>query len=352
MKQIPFSNPGHNETGVLSGNGFIIQRVNELLASFRNVVLMSPRGWQLKDLVCTLGKRMQSENQNLRICHLDLKLVATRTAFEKMIFEGISSLSRPEDRYRIRRAINPSSILSLPGRFAEETGSNVLVFINNFHNILRFDPNGELQKSLRWHWRSQKNHAFCIYGENLKLYQQIFRKPRCPLIAFGKFYYMARIDTNALTEHIVTEFENGGKNIERSLARSITQITGDHPFYARVLARETWFRTINHCTEEIMQTALESILDQNSLHYMRMTDRLTNIQMRFLKALICEETRLCSADTISRYQLGTSAHVARCRQNLERHEVIINDRWQVRFTDPLYKIWLKSRYFELPDPFH
>jgi len=351
MDKLPFSNFNDELSGLISGNKLIIERVTELLGLSRNVVLVSPRGWQLSDLVLNIGRKLESHHNDIRICFLDLKLVSTRDDFEESVFTGILNINRPEDKYRVRKAHGPVSNLTLPVRFATGTKSRLLVFVNNFQTITRFDRNKDLQRTLRFHWKDQENCAFFIYGENQESYLDLFRDRRSPLTGFANFYHLRRMETKALTEYILNEFENNGKRIDYSLARLITRLTEEHPFYAKILARQTWLITKLFCTLEDITIALENILDQYNLHYYRITDRLTCLQLRFLKALLSEENKLCSTVTIKKYNLGTSAHIARCRINLERQEILLCDKWEMRFTDPIYRIWLKTRYFELPDPY-
>jgi uncharacterized protein len=77
-----------------------------------------------------------------------------------------------------------------------------------------------------------------------------------------------------------------------------------------------------------------------SLLFQTITDSLSNTQVNFLKALICEEKQLSSAEVLLHYRLGTSANVIRIRNALVSKEIIEVQNKEYVFLDPVYKFWL------------
>ena len=119
--------------------------------------------------------------------------------------------------------------------------------------------------------------------------------------------------------------------------------------YVQQLAQQSWLRTNEKCSSEIIHDAHESIIDQLSLLFQSKTEELTNNQINFLKAMLENVKQLSSKETLNKYNLGTSANVNRTKNSLENKEIIDLSGNDITLLDPMYKSWLKSRYFRIKD---
>ncbi|HZH71891.1 MAG TPA: hypothetical protein VFD91_05330 [Mariniphaga sp.] len=119
--------------------------------------------------------------------------------------------------------------------------------------------------------------------------------------------------------------------------------------YVQQLAQQSWLRTNEKCSSEIIRDAHESIIDQLSLLFQSKTEELTNNQINFLKAMLEGVKQLSSKETLEAYNLGTSANVNRTKNSLENKEIIDLSRNDITLLHPMYKSWLKSRYFRIKD---
>jgi len=77
-------------------------------------------------------------------------------------------------------------------------------------------------------------------------------------------------------------------------------------------------------------------------------ERLTSRQINFLKALAEGNQKLYSKTTRHDYQLGSSSNVARIKHSLENKEIIYTGNIETVFTDPVFREWLRRRYFGKP----
>jgi len=119
--------------------------------------------------------------------------------------------------------------------------------------------------------------------------------------------------------------------------------------YVQQLAQQSWLRTNEKCSSEIIHDAHESIIDQLSLLFQSKTEELTNNQINFLKAMLEGVKQLSSKETLEAYNLGTSANVNRTKNSLENKEIIDLSGNDITLLNPMYKSWLKSRYFRIKD---
>ena len=111
------------------------------------------------------------------------------------------------------------------------------------------------------------------------------------------------------------------------------------------LAQESWFRTNESCSAEIVKQAHEHIVLQLSLLFQTLTDELTTTHINFLKSIVEGEKHPSSKDAIAKYQLGTSANVLRIKKALLKNEIIDNYWGNMIILDPLYRHWLQYFYF-------
>jgi len=126
----------------------------------------------------------------------------------------------------------------------------------------------------------------------------------------------------------------------------IADLAECHPYYVQQLAQQSWFRTTNTCTPEIVLEALQGIVAQLSLLFQSKTDELTNSQLNFLKALIDGVEQFSSKETLNEYKIGTSANVLRVKNSLENKEIIDIQGNKISLLDPMYKNWLTTCFFQ------
>ena len=128
-------------------------------------------------------------------------------------------------------------------------------------------------------------------------------------------------------------------------ARLIAQLD-NHPYYVQQLAQQAWFRTKDACSQEIILSAHEDIIDQLSLLFANSTEKLSSFQIHLLKAVLAGEKQLTAKETLEKYRLGTSANVVRLKRLLIENEILDDTGEELSFLDPMYKYWLQRIFKE------
>ena len=121
----------------------------------------------------------------------------------------------------------------------------------------------------------------------------------------------------------------------------------NHSYYVQQLAQQTWFRTVDRATSEIVLNAFEDIINQLSLLFTNMIELLTKRQLSYLKAILNNEEKLTSKAMLEKYDLGTSASVIQVKRRLIELDIIDDTYGQLCFLDPMFEYWLRTRYFNL-----
>ena len=87
------------------------------------------------------------------------------------------------------------------------------------------------------------------------------------------------------------------------------------------------------------------MVEQLSLLFVTITERLTTQQLNYLKALLAGEKSISSTEVMHRYQISSSTSIARSKAALVKNDILDNKAGKISFQDPIYAYWLKTVYF-------
>lgn len=241
-------------------------------------------------------------------------------------------------------AKNKSDILNLPEEIAEKKQKKIIIYLDEFQNIGTFKNNHDFQKDLRSVWQNHRNVSYCFYGSKRHMMRDIFDKPEAPFYRFGTIYILDRIQTGDWVKFIINNFKETNKTITEELAVKISDLMENHPHYVQQLAHFTWSFTEKDVSSDIVDRALEFMINSNSPFFIKVVDDLSNTQINLLKAIINNEKQLTSNNTMNEYHLGTPRNVQKNKISLENKDIIDITPEEIRFIDPLFKIWFKKIY--------
>lgn len=339
-----------------------------------NTILISPRRWGKSTLVKKAASEAVKENKSLRICHIDIfnirnenefylalsneVLKATSTAWEDMVMNAKTFLSRlvpriefsPDKQMELSFGVSfedikrqPDEILDLAENIARKKKIHLVICIDEFQSIASFDESDFFQKKLRSHWQTHSNASYCLYGSKRNMLLDIFSNTSMPFYKFGDLIFLEKIKTADWIPFIQKRFVDTGKQISKNDALLITELADNHPYYVQQLAQLSWFRTDQTANRENILSAHESLIDQLSLLFAKITEDMPTTQVNLLKAIIANEKQLSAKDTIKRYQLGTSANVSRLKKKIIEEEIVEEKSGNLLFLDPMYQYWFKTR---------
>lgn len=158
-------------------------------------------------------------------------------------------------------------------------------------------------------------------------------------------FLMNKIETPHLIGFIRERFSDTGKEIDDEACRLLIQLADNHPYNVRQLAQLSWLRTMKKCTEDIVEEAHHSLVEQLSLLFVTITETLTTQQLNYLKALTAGEKAISSMEVMYRYRISSPSAVARSRKTLIEKDILDNKAGAISFQDPIYAYWLKHTYF-------
>ena len=346
------------------------------LSSGISTILISPRRWGKSSLVKKCIEESFSKDKDYKIVMLDLfkirneeefletyatetikcsigKATETvlgikelfKTIVPKISFsaDSVSNFSISFDRQNIKS--NRQEILDLPQRIAKKRKIKIIFCIDEFQNILNYNNSGLIIKELRSSWQNHQDVTYCLYGSKRHMMSGIFNDSNSPFYRFGSIIFLDKIEKKNWITFISDAFQRTGKEIDQIFCEEIADTMGNHPFYVQQLSHIVWNLTIKSVNKDIMNEALDRIIDMNRPFFIREFESLSNSQINLLKAISRNETSYNSSENLAKYKLGTSGNVSKNKKILRMRDIIEIDGLQISFLDPVFEEWFKQTVF-------
>lgn len=240
---------------------------------------------------------------------------------------------------------NREDILSVPERIAEDGGSNIIVWLDEFQNILNFDQPDDILKLLEQHLLGHTHVTYIIMGTKINAMKFIMERMGC-FFNFCEHITLPQLSEDDVAYHITRVFQKVGRIISKQQTRQIYEYAQANPWLIWSLANNCYNLTRGYVTDDIIKESANILLITYEMEFHEIIDSLSNYQLQLLRAVFDGEVRLNSQEVIDSYGLSSSANVHRLKEALLKKEVITFDEENVpRIIDPLFHLWLKTSYF-------
>ncbi|MBC8603905.1 ATPase [Parabacteroides acidifaciens] len=351
--------------------------LSQNFSSLINTVIISPRRWGKTSLVNKCARLLSEKNKDILVCQVDIFNCRTEeqfytayanalmrvstSAWEEFVagvkkylgrMAPVVSLSEGSQSYELsfgisfkENRLSYDEILDLPQQIAKDKGKKIIVCIDEFQNINEYEDSLAFQRKLRAHWQKQTSVCYCLYGSKRHMLLDIFNDYSMPFYKFGDILFLQKIKREDWIAFISQRFADTGKQISDELCGMIADKMKNHPYYTQQLSQQTWLRTLDVCSEEIVAEAFNSLIGQLSLLFTNIIDSLTSRQISFLIAVADGIVNFSSKDVLKQYQLGTSANIKNLRKaTLEKDLIDILPGNVIEIQDPAFEYWLKNGY--------
>ena len=240
---------------------------------------------------------------------------------------------------------SPEEILQLPERMAEKMGKHIVVCIDEFQQIGEFPDSLRVQKKMRGIWQLQSNASYCLFGSKKHLLTNLFQSKKMPFYQFGDIMFLQPIPTEDWMPFIRQKFEEKGMSISDAIIEKICSTVKNQSSYVQQLAWNVMLNTTKTADEATLDTAIEDMLNQNSLLFLQQIENLTAYQMNFLKAVAKGvHTDFTSKEVLSTYDLGSKSNVSRIKTVLTQKELIEKTPNGIVLTDPVFELWFTKEW--------
>ena len=235
-----------------------------------------------------------------------------------------------------------TDILQLPEKIAQKKNVRIIVCLDEFQQIADFNDSLTFQKKLRTIWQHQQNVTYCLFGSKKHLMENIFNDKGMPFYKFGDMMFLKKIPTEEWTRFICDKFRETGKTITPAQASKICEATENLSSYVQHLSWVVWYKSAKVVTDKDINSAINDILEQNTIFFQREVEQLTEHQFNFLKAVANGvSSGFSSKDVIRKYRLESSANIQAVKKALIKKDIIDTDGTSVSLNDSLFKLWLR-----------
>jgi len=372
MKPIPFKF-GEIVTGQHFTNREVeITRLQSNFNSLQNTIIISPRRYGKSSLVREAAESFIKNEKGFVFCFLDLMYIYSVEEFYSQLATKIlkASSNKLEEFLQLAKNVikgaritintgtgepalelginyihdNIETILNLPQTIARRNKKKVIICIDEFQNISRFDHYEKLEGRLRAVWQHHQNVGYVLYGSKKTMMTEIFNSTSKPFYKFGEIIYLNRIQSDHLRKYVQHAFSSTGKEISVEIINRIIDTTENHPHYLQQFSRNIWLISGKRVTDNDFSGAKQALISENLNFYNEILDGLTNYQVSFLKALLNKEEQLYSMKIIQNYNLGSSANIRRLYNSFAKKGIIVKEADKIIFTDPIFKLIAKERF--------
>jgi len=235
-------------------------------------------------------------------------------------------------------------LLHLPERLAEWKNKRIVLCIHDFQDIDQFDDAGAFQKKLCATWKQHRLVTCLLCGSKKNAALSLFAEKK-PFHKFGDMIQLERLDEKLSVDYMMRSFSKSGRVISKEFAEQLYRKVSGYPYYVQLLAHICWLNTKGFVLETVVSKSVEDIYDYNERIFRWITDGLSSSQLNYLHAVIDGVLRFSSSENLQRYDLHSSANIARVREALERKEILTFDKYNMpSFIDPVFELWFRHRY--------
>jgi AAA+ ATPase superfamily predicted ATPase len=364
---------------IVSGSQFVNRKeeIEKLKANIDHgihTVLISPRRWGKSSLIKHLSKNL-SDDKQVKFVFIDffcfsdevefyeaystsvLKAVSSKLSdlgnitkkFFKSLQPNISIGNVASGEFKISLQWedlekNFDEILDLPEKLAKKRDEKFVICIDEFQSLDKFKNPDLFQSRLRSIWQHHSHVVYILYGSKRHMMNKIFNSQNNPFFRFGELMYLQKIKKKHFNKYIMSTFEKSGKVIPKDRANKIIELADKNPYFIQQLSRYVWIKSAELVVDADIKSAVDEIMLQNAVWYIREAERMTPPQFNYLKAVMQGENKLSGQEVIRKYKLGSSANIAKIKKVMEEREIL--DYWNPypEFNDPFFKLWIKKKF--------
>ena len=280
----------------------------------------------------------------------DKLLDMARTFFGRLV-PGITldEEGKPKVTFAVSRAdmSGPEldEVLAAPAKIAAQGKRKVAVVFDEFQQILEY--NGDMiERRLRSIIQHHEDVSYIFLGSRKHLIQKMFLDKSRPLYRAGGHYPLGPISEKHWLPFIRRRFFDAGRRIADKHIHLVCSLTEGHPFYTQHLCHVLWELCEENAevTEDLIEDAIQILLDRESYAYGTLWESLSMNQRRFLSGLANEPSGVkpFASEFIQRYRLRAASNVQRAADSLLERDIIDYEDGSFVITDRFFKIWIQK----------
>lgn len=236
----------------------------------------------------------------------------------------------------------PQTTLDEIFAYLEQADKPCIVAIDEFQVVADF-PEKNVEAILRTHIQQCRNTRFVYAGSNRHMMSEIFVSPSRPFYQSTSFMTIDPINIDHYVEFAQRLFREHHKDITRETVVEVYQRYEGVTWYVQTVLNALFSLSVpeNTCTADMVDTAIEQVIAQQSFVYTSLLYQLPTKQKEVLMA-ICREgkaTNVTSRPFLQRHHLTASSVQAAVKGLLEK-DFITQDLGTYQVYDKFFAQWM------------
>lgn len=348
------------------------QQIVELLKNGNNLALISPRRVGKTDLIRHCFQQSELKD-NYYTFHIDIYATSSLRDFVnvfgktildelrpkgKAVWEGFLSVLRSlrsEITYDINNfptwslglgdIENPAITLDEIFEYLNNADKPCVVAIDEFQQVVNYSDTSNMEATLRTYIQKCPNATFVFAGSKRHLMGEIFTSPSRPFYQSVMLMNLHPISVEKYVEFAQYQFKKNGKSIEEDAVKRVYErfdaITSCMQRVLNVLFLKTHLG--QHCNIEMVDAAVEYILDLFSETYSDLLERIPEKQREVIIAIARENKakNITSKTFIKKHHLQTVSVITAAVRGLLDKDLVTADKGEYTVYDPFFAMWIR-----------
>lgn len=349
----------------------------ELTTNDNNMALISPRRVGKTDLIHHCFNQQEIKNKYYTF-HIDIYATNSIRDFVNIFGQAILNGLKPRGRkvwegfLNVLRSIrsqitfdinnvpvwslglgdieNPTVTLDEIFNYLGNADKPCMVAIDEFQQIMRYPDASNVEAMLRTYIQRCVNATFIFAGSKRHLMGEIFTSPSRPFYQSVLIMNLKPISIEKYEEFARIQFEKNNKFIDNGVVADIYRrfdaVTSCIQRVLNVLYLKT--PTGQHCSIDMVEGAIEYILDMFSETYADLLDKIPEKQREVFIAIAREvkAKNISSKAFVKKYHLQTVSVVTAAVRALLDKDFITLDKGTYTVYDPFFALWINRKQTE------
>lgn len=350
----------------------------ELTTNDNNMALISPRRVGKTDLIHHCFNQQEIKNKYYTF-HIDIYATNSIRDFVNISGQAILNGLKPRGRkvwegfLNVLRSIrsqitfdinnvpvwslglgdieNPTVTLNEIFNYLGNADKPCMVAIDEFQQIMRYPDASNVEAMLRTYIQRCVNATFIFAGSKRHLMGEIFTSPSRPFYQSVLIMNLKPISIEKYEEFARIQFEKNNKFIDNGVVADIYNrfdaVTSCIQRVLNVLYLKT--PTGQHCSIDMVEGAIEYILDMFSETYADLLDKIPEKQREVFIAIAREvkAKNISSKAFVKKYHLQTVSVVTAAVRALLDKDFVTLDKGTYTVYDPFFALWITRRQSEM-----
>ncbi|WP_419782399.1 AAA family ATPase [Malaciobacter marinus] len=228
-------------------------------------------------------------------------------------------------------------VLELPYLYAKYHNKKVVVIFDEFQEVVNLEIEDKLRAVLQHH---EDMVSYIFLGSKKSIMTNLFFDRSKPFYKSVKHIPIDKIGFNNWQKYIKNGFETNNKKIEDNHIKMILEVSKGFPYYTQQIASELFNMTEKVVVSEVVQEAIDSILEKEEDLFLNEWNHLSQQQKKALKFLIhFGGENIYQKEKMVEYNF-TSSSLKKAIEGLVAKDVIDTKKSRFYLQDPLFELYL------------